>query len=608
MLRQSSLSLLALAAALLLPACGPAPRDWPVARDLAAELPLCEARREAEPIGPPRPPGPVDRSLAAGVAEGIALAGGVRVDGYLEVEGRAAIGIEGIASRGGAPQVEILVQVEGAPETRLARLAPGAKGAAWEIPGHGVRLARWSLRAIGEPGAWAIVRRPVLRALDPVAPQAKAVAASVAPPVPGKRPNVLLYLIDTLRADRVGAYGSTRGLTPRIDALARQGVVFERTTAASSWTKPSTATILTGLPPAVHGATRLDRRLPSAVQTLAEVLRDAGYRTGGWSANAHVTAATGFDQGFERFEFLDELARAEALGRRALAWLDESARASSGLDRTQAPPFFLYVHAIDPHAPYEPPEDLRRRFAPNVPAGSGSLGQVEAVYRALDRKHPEAKALLARMPPLYDAEIAGIDRSFGALLDELDRRGELRHTLVVVISDHGEEFGEHGGLGHGKTLYREVLDVPWIVRLPGQSAGRRIAAPAAHLDVMPTILAALGIPAGADLYGVDRLAPEAREGPRFSHLDYEGRQGGSVELGNWHLIEPWSRKFSRAGKLFNLAADREEARDLAAKNPVRAGYLRSLLRAEQLAERRRFAVSAPLGAEERKALEALGYL
>ncbi len=576
-----------------------------MARDLAAELPICEVRREADPLGPPRPPGPVDRNLAAGVAEGIALAGGVRIDGYLQMKGNAAIGVAGIASRGGAPQVEILAQVEGGSEKLLARLAPGAKAGAWEIPGTGERLVRWSFRATGDGASWAIVRRPVVRSrsLRPSPPK-----AAQTNPAPPKRPNLLLYLIDTLRADRVGAYGSTRGLTPRIDAFARQGVVFEQTTAASSWTRPSTATILTGLPPAVHGATRLDRRLPSAVQTLAEVLRNAGYRTGGWSANAHVTAATGFDQGFERFEFLDELARAEALGRRALAWLDESARASSGLDRTQAPPFFLYVHAIDPHAPYEPPEDLRRRFAPNVPAGSGSLGQVEAVYRALDRKHPEAKALLARMPPLYDAEIAGIDRSFGALLDELDRRGELRHTLVVVISDHGEEFGEHGGLGHGKTLYREVLDVPWIVRLPGQSAGRRIAVPAAHLDVMPTILAALGIPAGADLYGVDRLAPEAREGPRFSHLDYEGRQGGSVEFGNWHLIEPWSRKFSRAGKLFNLAADREEARDLAAENPVRAGYLRSLLRAEQLAERRRFAVSAPLGAEERKALEALGYL
>jgi arylsulfatase A-like enzyme len=334
------------------------------------------------------------------------------------------------------------------------------------------------------------------------------------------------------------------------------------------------------------------------------VLREAGYRTGGFSANAHVTAASGFAQGFERFEFLDELARGDALGRRALGWLDEAVSAPGG----DPAPFFLYVHAIDPHAPYEPPEDLRRRFAGNVPSGSGSLAKLEEIYRALDRRRPEARGLVARMAPLYDAEIAGIDRSFGILLDELDRRGRLDQTLVVVISDHGEELGEHGGLGHGRTLYREVLDVPWIVRLPGQTAGRRIATPAAHLDVLPTILAALGIPAETGLRGVDRLATETREGPRFSHLDYEGRQGGSVRLANWHLIEPWSRKFSRAGKLFDLAADREEMRDLAAENPVRAGYLRSFLRAEQLAERRRFAASAPLGAEEKKALEALGYL
>lgn len=572
-----------------------------MARDLAAELPLSEVRREAKSFYPPRPSGPVDRNLAAGVAEGIALAGGVRVDGFLEVKGKAAIGVEGIASRGGAPEVEILAQVEGGPEKVLARLAPGAKAGTWEIPGTGARLVRWTFRATGDAAAWAIVRRPVIRSPDPL-PSAPSKAATAAPPS-SKRPNVLLYLIDTLRADRVGAYGSTLGLTPRIDALARQGIVFERTTAASSWTRPSTASILTGLPPGVHGANRLDRRLPPAARTLAEALQEAGYRTAGFSANAHITTAFGFAQGFDHFEYLDELARGDALGGRALAWLDETAAAP---DRGPAP-FFLYLHAIDPHAPYEPPEDFRRRFAENVPAGSGSLAKVEEVYRALDRRRPEARALVERMAPLYDAEVAGIDRSFGALLDQLDRRGRLDETLVVVISDHGEEFGEHGGLGHGKTLYREVLDVPWIVRLPGQTAGRRIATPAAHLDVMPTILAALGLPAGPRLRGVDRLAPEAREGPRFSHLDYEGRQGGSVELGRWHLIEPWSRKFSRGPKLFDLA-DGQETRDLAAENPVRAGYLRMLLRAEHLAERRRFAASAPLGAEERKALEALGYL
>lgn len=593
-----------LALAFLLAACGPAPHDWPVARDLAAELPLCEVRREAEPLGPPRPPGPVDRNLAARVAEGIAIAGGARIDGYLEVRNRAAIGISGIASRGGAPGVEILVQVEGGSEKRLARLGPGAKAGAWEIPGNGERLVRWTLRATGDAAAWAIVRRPVVRSLGSPPPSPPKSAAPQ--PAPAERPNVLLYLIDTLRADRVGAYGSPHGLTPRIDALARQGTVFERTTAASSWTRPATATIFSGLAPQVHGATRLDRRLPKTVRTLAEVLQEAGYRTGGFSANAHVTAATGFDQGFDRFEFLPEVVSADLLAARARAWLDESAAPPAG-GKTAAP-YFLYLHAIDPHAPYEPPEDLRRRFAPRAPAGAGRLPAIQEAYRALDRKRPDARAMLAELSALYDADVASVDRSFGTLLDELDRRGDLAQTLVVVISDHGEEFGEHGGLGHGRTLYSEVLDVPWIVRLPGQTTGRRVATPAAHLDVMPTILAALGLSAGAGLRGVDRLALETREGPRFSHLDYEGRQGGSVELGNWHLIEPWSRKFSRAGKLFDLAADREEVRDLAAENPVRAGYLRSLLRAEHLAERRRFAASAPLGAEERKALEALGYL
>lgn len=587
---------------LLLAACGPAPREWPVVRDLAAELPLAEVRRESDPVGPPRPPGPVDRDLAVRVKEGIALSGGTRIDGYLSIEGRAAIGIDGVALRGGVASVELELAVEGE-EDEGAWLSPGTRAGVWEIPGEGARRVRWSLRAEGAPEAWAIVRRPVIRSPSPPkdpSPRHRPPLRSAA----AERQNVLLYLIDTLRADRVGAYGGRRGLTPRIDALAREGVVFENTTAASSWTKPSTATILTGLPPAVHGATRLDRRLPPGVRTLAEVLRDRGYRTGGWSANAHVTAANGFAQGFERFEFLDELARAEALNARALAWLDESPAAPGG----KATPFFLYLHPIDPHAPYEPPEDLRRRFAEGIPSGSGSLTRVEEVYRALDRRRPEARALLARMPPLYDAEVAAVDRSFGALLDGLQKRGLLADTLVLVISDHGEEFGEHGGLGHGKTLYREVLDVPWILRLPRATTGRRISGGAAHIDVMPTLLGALGIPAGEGLRGVDRLTPEARPNPLFAELDYEGRQGGGVRLGTWHLVEPWSRKFGRAAKLFDTSSDPGETRDRAHENPVRAGYLRMLLRAEHLAERTRFSKSAPLGAEERKALEALGYL
>lgn len=584
-------------------ACRPARDSWPVVRDLAAELPLCEVRREAEPAGPPRPPGPVDRNLAAQVKEGIALSGGTRIDGYLTIDGRAAIGIDGVVSRGADTMVQMQLAVEGEEEWG-AFLQPTAQAKTWEIPGDGARTVRWTLLAEGARDTWSIVRRPVIRSPDPLPPPGPSPSHTASRRSGAARPNVLLYLIDTLRADRVGSYGGKRGLTPRIDALARESVVFENTTAASSWTKPSTATILTGLPPAVHGATRIDRRLPPAVETLAEVLENAGYRTGGFSANAHVTEATGFAQGFGRFELMPELARGEALDRRALAWLDESAAVPEG----NSAPFFLYVHAIDPHAPYEPPEDLRRRFAASVPAGSGGLAKVQEVYRTLDRRRPEAQALLARMVLLYDAEVAAIDRSFGALLDELDRRGRLADTLVVVISDHGEEFGEHGGLGHGKTLYREVLDVPWIVRLPGQTAGRRIAAPAAHRDVMPTILGALGIPSGNGLRGADRLAPEPRQNPLFAELDYEGRQGGSVRLENWHLVEPWSRKFGRAPKLFDLLSDPGETRDLAHDHPVRAGYLRMLLRAEQLAERKRFSASAPLGAEERKALEALGYL
>ncbi|HXU29034.1 MAG TPA: sulfatase, partial [Thermoanaerobaculia bacterium] len=335
--------------ALLLAACAPDPRDWPVAHDLAAELPLAEASRAGGPRLP-RPPAPPDRNLAASVQEGIALAVGARIDGYFEVDGRAALGIDGLTSRGGSPAVEVLAQAEGEPERSLARLSPGVRAGAWELPGRGARLVRWTLRATGAPAAWAIVRRPVIRKqrLEAVVSPRLAIDLSIggakASPSVRPRPNVVLYLIDTLRADRLGAYGSKRGLTPRIDAFARGSTLFEHAYSASSWTRPSTATILTGLSPLEHGVTRLDRRLPEAIRTLPERLHDAGYETAAWSANAHITRETGFAQGFDRFEYFDDLPRADALGRRALAWVD-------GLAPREGAPFFLYLHTIDPHAP-----------------------------------------------------------------------------------------------------------------------------------------------------------------------------------------------------------------------------------------------------------------
>src|SRR6185295_18489155 len=211
--------------ALLFAACAPDPRGWPVAHDLTAELPLAEASRVGGPRLP-RPPAPPDRNLAASVQEGIALAAGARIDGYLELEGRAALGIDGLTSRGGSSAVEVLAQAEGEPERSLARLAAGAQAGAWILPGREKRVVRWTLRATGGSGGWAIVRRPVIRKqrLEAVVSPRLAIdlsigAAKASPSVP--RPNVVLYLIDTLRADRLGAYGSKRGLTPRIDSFAR---------------------------------------------------------------------------------------------------------------------------------------------------------------------------------------------------------------------------------------------------------------------------------------------------------------------------------------------------------------------------------------------------
>ena len=247
-------------------------------------------------------------------------------------------------------------------------------------------------------------------------------------------PNVIVYLVDTLRADRVGVYAGTdgiparpageRSLTPAVDAFAADGgVVFDEAIAQAPWTRPTVATLLTGLGPLAHGVTTLDDRLADDANTLPEILQDAGYRTAAFSTNWHVTEATGMAQGFDDFIFLPDAVHSRTVARRVVRWLDDR----SGTGGRANEPFFLYVHTLDPHAPYEPPADLRRRFAPDAPADAGSRAYLERIYGATGPENAaERAALMAPIPALYDAEVAGADRGFGELLDALEVPRALR--------------------------------------------------------------------------------------------------------------------------------------------------------------------------------------
>ncbi|MYC09996.1 MAG: sulfatase, partial [Holophagales bacterium] len=322
-----------------------------------------------------------------------------------------------------------------------------------------------------------------------------------------RRPNIVLYVVDTVRADRLGAYGYEKPTSPRLDAFAAGAVLFENAYAQSSWTRPAVASLFTGLLPPAHRTVGRRSVLPEDAVTLAEILAANGYEGMGLVRNPNVSRAFGFAQGFTRFRSEDR-ERDETMLDRVRLWLDERQHADG--------PFFLFLHAIDPHGPYDPAPEFEEMFeAGGAPAQYRTVRYLLRLNRGEVEPEPGTAEALSR---LYDAEVAQNDDAFGELLDELLVRGLDEDTAVIYVSDHGEEFAEHGRWEHGLSLYEEVLRVPLVMRLPGVPP-RRVAEPAQHVDVLPTLLGYVGIEApptdGRDLLAARRrrAAPQGGDTP-----------------------------------------------------------------------------------------------
>jgi arylsulfatase A-like enzyme len=484
-----------------------------------------------------------------------------------------------------AGPVRVTVEPDGGAARRPAVRRAG-DGSAIDLRAESGQLLRVTVAAEG--GECTLTRPRLLGRPPPPAPAAAAPA----------RPNVVLYVADTLRADRLGCYGYARGTSPRLDAFAREGLVFERAVAQSSWTRPAVATIMTGRWPHEHGAVSLMSALRTDVPTLAERLAAAGWTTAAVVSNLNVAARFGFDRGFERFEYLPEreerpevYASATALNAAALPWL-----ATRG-ER----PFFLWMHASDPHAPYRPAPEVGARFV--APAAAA-----EPDFRALV-DHPEQATPddVRRLSGLYDGDVATLDAGFGALMDELRRRGLDRSTLVVFVADHGEEFREHGGFEHGRTLYGEVTRVPLVIRLPGGArAGERIAAVARQVDLVPTILALAGVPIPPGLPGRPLLGGGDTEQPvALMETQLAGRSLVGLVRG------PWKAVFDEARgqvALYDAVADPGETADLGAARPVVVGYARQTIARLRVAADRTGSAPTVTDPETERRLRALGYL
>jgi arylsulfatase A-like enzyme len=407
---------------------------------------------------------------------------------------------------------------------------------------------------------------------------------------PTAGPNLLLVVVDTLRADVVGAWGDDGGLTPNLDELARRSVRFADLTAPSSWTLPSVATLLTGQPPQVHGAgRRVGDFAPTALgdepPTLAETLAGNGFYTAGVYNNIYMNPSFGLEQGFDEYAWVE--AEDAAVVDRALERLEELA------DRRH----FLLVHLFGPHHPYEPPRDVCWQVAPRfAPGYEGDLG---CSYERRD-----VPTLDGVVPPrrdrrwieaLYRAEVAETDRQLGRLLAGVRELGLADDTVVAVVSDHGEAFFDrldqlsangYVPSDHGNTLFRELLHVPALVHAPGLEPAVS-PHPAELADLYPTLLRLLGFEpppvTGRDLLAELTAGPEGRRTRLAGFLLY-GPDRWSARRGPWKLVAPAADgaagEATAAAQLYDLDADPGELRDVAALHPDVAARLAALAETE----------------------------
>ena len=444
-------------------------------------------------------------------------------------------------------------------------------------------------------------------------------------------PNILLISLDTLRADRLGAYGYPRPTSPFIDGLAADGALFTDVSSPSSKTATSHMSMFTGMHPTVHGVrncyTPETERVSGELPLLAEHFDRAGYRTAAFTGGGMMTHELGFDRGFEIYD--DQGGGADNVFPRAEEWLREYAATEVGKD--DPVPFFLFLHTYEIHDPYTPPAEWQARFVDPGYAGRIDSTRMEFPENAAEmwKTNPEFYEEIqerfwggfdgsdpvdvAHMSDLYDAGIAYTDELLADLFGVLAELGlEDEDLLVILTSDHGDEFSEHGQMTH-QTLYQGVLHVPLIVRWPGRvDAGLELDGLVQGADLMPSILELADLEPWAAVQG--RSWVPALDGTplewehAWSELGTPLNEQASMRLGEYKMIA--DRK-TRRGILFDVQADPTEQRELSAERPEVASELGAAMQSQEQANwtlQPGFpTIPVTLGDAAKGAMDALGY-
>jgi len=429
---------------------------------------------------------------------------------------------------------------------------------------------------------WAILMAAAIAAMTAAAPAGSASA----------RPNIVLITLDTTRADRMGFLGSKQGLTPNLDALARQGTVFSRAYAHVPLTSPSHATMLTGTYPQFSHVNYMGDPLDKVLPFLPDILHKNGYRTGAFVGALvldPLKLAPGFERGFDVYDagyhrrgpgedhYQSVERRGEEVMKRAVAWLNKR---PSG-------PFFLWVHLYDPHDPYDAPEPYKLRF-PNNP---------------------------------YDGEIAYTDAVVGKLFSALKAGGAFDTSLIAVMADHGEAFGEHGENHHGIFLYDETIHVPMLFKLPGRQPAATVEAPVGLVDVTPSILQAVHLPVPAAVQGKSlmKFMASGTQAASQKQIDSDAQRPVYAESRYGHLSFGWSTlKAWRTGKylyvdapereLYDLSADSMAMHNIASESKAIADTISAQVAAFYSSTKSEATAKRSLNAEQSESLHALGYM
>ncbi|MDH3255257.1 MAG: sulfatase, partial [Acidobacteriota bacterium] len=403
-------------------------------------------------------------------------------------------------------------------------------------------------------------------------------------------PNVVVIVIDTLRADHLTQYGYERDTSPALAGLTAEATQFTRAYSTSSWTMPGVASLMTGLLPARHGVVRQSMVLPTRLGTLAEALGEAGWRTGGFSGNLFIGRKTGFDRGFETFEDHDG---------RVLAYPDAEAMLGQVVDWLQSPapsdaPFFLYFQPMNCHGPYRVPAERRSDLLGREPGAEFAYqgGPMKAILKQgnLRVRQQVTPAYLQSLTDQYDTAIRYSVNVVERLFDELRTRDLYRNSLIIVTSDHGEELFDHGGFSHAYSLFEEVVRVPLWIKLPHQSHGAAVDLPTSLVDLHPTILETVGIDPPPAVDGLS-LGPVLRN--ETSLGEFRSRAlvfdtqwtrravASAILLGPYKLIEVDSNYegLRNARFLFDLDQDPRELNDLAEIEPETTEALATRLQA-----------------------------